>query len=32
MKVHALPPHKFAPREPVYPKQEGDQEIPFYGY
>jgi len=32
MKVHALPPHKLAPRDPVYPKNEGDQQVPFYGY
>jgi hypothetical protein len=32
MKVHALPFHKLAPRDPVYPKPESDQEIPFYNY
>jgi len=32
MKVHTLPSHKLAPRDPVYPKHEDDQEIPFYGY
>jgi len=31
MKVHALPSHKLAKREPDYPKNDGDQQIPFYG-
>ena len=32
MKVHALPFHKLASRDPVYPKTEADQEISFYSY
>lgn len=33
MKVHALPFHKLAPRDPVYPKHEGgDQQVTFYSY
>ena len=32
MKVHDLPSHKLAPRDPVYPKHEDDQPAPFYGY
>lgn len=31
MKVHALPSHKLAPRDPIYLKYEGGQEIPYYG-
>lgn len=31
MKVHALPPHKLATRDPVYSKHEGGEQIPFYG-
>lgn len=32
MKVHALPSHQMAPRHPVYPKFEGDQQFPFHGF
>jgi len=32
MKAHDLPSHKLAPHDPVYPKYEDDQQIPFYGY
>ena len=32
MKVHGLPSHKLASHDPVYPKSEGDQEVPFYSY
>jgi len=32
MKSHGLPSHKLAPHDPVYPKDEDDQQIPFYGY
>jgi phosphoadenosine phosphosulfate reductase len=32
MKVHALPFHKLAPREPVYQKTEDGEEISFYSY
>ena len=32
MKVHDLPFHKRAPRDPVYPKHEGDDLIPSYAY
>ena len=32
MKVHALPSHKLAKRDPVYSQSEGDQQVPFYGY
>jgi phosphoadenosine phosphosulfate reductase len=32
MKMHALPSHKLAKRDPVYPKNENDQQTPFYGY
>jgi len=32
MQAHDLPSHKLAPRDPVYPKHEDDQQIPFYGY
>jgi phosphoadenosine phosphosulfate reductase len=32
MKAHDLPYHKLALRDPVYPKHEDDQQLPFYGY
>jgi len=32
MHAHNLPSHKLAPRDPVYPKNENDQQLPFYGH
>lgn len=32
MKVHDLPSHKLAQRDPVYPKSEDDQQVPSYSY